>query len=127
MHIGFALNSNIWTSSLISQISDRRVGDYLSSIQSEDLWQEDERKIAYHNYRQQFDGYNFYSIEFPSDPIELKASYRQFVDFMKYRIYHQLDSSSFTPELIEFRSDEHTSELQSRGHLVCRLLLERIK
>src|SRR5690625_6442197 len=24
----------------------------------------------------------------------------------------------------EFRSEEHTSELQSRGHLVCRLLLE---
>src|SRR5207253_11229064 len=25
---------------------------------------------------------------------------------------------------IDFRSEEHTSELQSRGHLVCRLLLE---
>src|SRR5690625_5482165 len=24
-----------------------------------------------------------------------------------------------------FRSEEHTSELQSRGHLVCRLLLEQ--
>src|SRR5690625_6040212 len=24
----------------------------------------------------------------------------------------------------DFRSEEHTSELQSRGHLVCRLLLE---
>src|SRR5207253_8884847 len=29
-------------------------------------------------------------------------------------------------ELI-FRSEEHTSELQSRGHLVCRLLLEKKK
>src|SRR5690625_6043516 len=26
---------------------------------------------------------------------------------------------------IEARSEEHTSELQSRGHLVCRLLLEK--
>src|SRR5690625_5630973 len=26
---------------------------------------------------------------------------------------------------IIFRSEEHTSELQSRGHLVCRLLLEK--
>src|SRR5690625_5992456 len=26
-----------------------------------------------------------------------------------------------------FRSEEHTSELQSRGHLVCSLLLERKK
>src|SRR5437870_8201328 len=28
---------------------------------------------------------------------------------------------------IWFRSEEHTSELQSRGHLVCRLLLEKKK
>src|SRR5690625_6157382 len=28
---------------------------------------------------------------------------------------------------IESRSEEHTSELQSRGHLVCRLLLEKKK
>src|SRR5690625_6502168 len=30
-------------------------------------------------------------------------------------------------ELIAARSEEHTSELQSRGHLVCRLLLEKKK
>src|SRR5437870_10938751 len=28
---------------------------------------------------------------------------------------------------LDFRSEEHTSELQSRGHLVCRLLLEKKK
>src|SRR5690625_6209730 len=28
---------------------------------------------------------------------------------------------------VEWRSEEHTSELQSRGHLVCRLLLENKK
>src|SRR5439155_2416570 len=28
---------------------------------------------------------------------------------------------------VEGRSEEHTSELQSRGHLVCRLLLEKKK
>src|SRR5690625_6848286 len=29
------------------------------------------------------------------------------------------------PLLLPSRSEEHTSELQSRGHLVCRLLLEK--
>src|SRR5207253_7926169 len=29
--------------------------------------------------------------------------------------------------LLQTRSEEHTSELQSRGHLVCRLLLEKKK
>src|SRR5690625_20043 len=29
------------------------------------------------------------------------------------------------PNIVGIRSEEHTSELQSRGHLVCRLLLEK--
>src|SRR5207253_7384439 len=36
------------------------------------------------------------------------------------------DAYEATMELIT-RSEEHTSELQSRGHLVCRLLLEKKK
>src|SRR5215510_15156744 len=32
-----------------------------------------------------------------------------------------------TTLLLALRSEEHTSELQSRGHLVCRLLLEKKK
>src|SRR5690625_6252348 len=32
-----------------------------------------------------------------------------------------------TPGRVKERSEEHTSELQSRGHLVCRLLLEKKK
>src|SRR5690625_6048326 len=34
---------------------------------------------------------------------------------------------SFYDVLSSVRSEEHTSELQSRGHLVCRLLLEKKK
>src|SRR5690625_5806765 len=31
----------------------------------------------------------------------------------------------YNSHIIASRSEEHTSELQSRGHLVCRLLLEK--
>src|SRR5207253_9392922 len=34
---------------------------------------------------------------------------------------------TFTNGAADARSEEHTSELQSRGHLVCRLLLEKKK
>src|SRR5207253_11230594 len=34
---------------------------------------------------------------------------------------------AFAAFMISLRSEEHTSELQSRGHLVCRLLLEKKK
>src|SRR5690625_6824428 len=37
-------------------------------------------------------------------------------------VYHE-----FLPLFKDHRSEEHTSELQSRGHLVCRLLLEKKK
>src|SRR5215510_15993419 len=33
----------------------------------------------------------------------------------------------YAPYALLIRSEEHTSELQSRGHLVCRLLLEKKK
>src|SRR2546429_5759782 len=35
--------------------------------------------------------------------------------------------SFFLPAVDQWRSEEHTSELQSRLHLVCRLLLEKKK
>src|SRR3989442_7287932 len=38
-----------------------------------------------------------------------------------------LKNLSTSRSCIELRSEEHTSELQSRPHLVCRLLLEKKK
>src|SRR5690625_6973857 len=38
---------------------------------------------------------------------------RRYLEYKKYEV--------------TYRSEEHTSELQSRGHLVCRLLLEKKK
>src|SRR5690625_5690458 len=51
----------------------------------------------------------------------------------QYQIIFNYTSFSNTPAEFAFRfevlkrSEEHTSELQSRGHLVCRLLLEKKK
>src|SRR5690625_7073781 len=39
----------------------------------------------------------------------------------------ELSGKIFILVLAATRSEEHTSELQSRGHLVCRLLLEKKK
>src|SRR5690625_5533752 len=41
-------------------------------------------------------------------------------------VLEQVDNPGFVVlDTMNFRSEEHTSELQSRGHLVCRLLLEK--
>src|SRR5258708_7424085 len=44
-------------------------------------------------------------------------------------VLHQLRLLGLQPQLMQnkFRSEEHTSELQSPDHLVCRLLLEKKK
>src|SRR5690625_7027361 len=47
-------------------------------------------------------------------------------EFIKEQLGSKEESNDFS-ELVtpDNRSEEHTSELQSRGHLVCRLLLEK--
>src|SRR5947209_16620298 len=46
----------------------------------------------------------------------------------KNRGFRQMSKSSRRPgRRLELRSEEHTSELQSRQYLVCRLLLEKKK
>src|SRR2546422_8555376 len=43
------------------------------------------------------------------------------------RVVQRNNGKKLSQELIALRSEEHTSELQSRLHLVCRLLLEKKK
>src|SRR3712207_8392524 len=40
-------------------------------------------------------------------------------------LHHELDLYGARPGALRKRSEEHTSELQSRQYLVCRLLLEK--
>src|SRR2546429_4429769 len=72
-------------------------------------------------------------------PLEKKEKACQLYD--GFRGYEDIDDNSLVmvaksnlirhlgrcPTCIEDRSEEHTSELQSRLHLVCRLLLEKKK
>src|SRR5690606_40719285 len=46
---------------------------------------------------------------------------------MMAKEYIDSNLQRFQDELFEWRSEEHTSELQSRENLVCRLLLEKKK
>src|SRR5690625_5724301 len=66
----------------------------------------------------------------PADGLLQKGRWRILNSLVRHRpwsalFYYQefCTSASFN----ESRSEEHTSELQSRGHLVCRLLLEKKK
>src|SRR5690625_171214 len=65
---------------------------------------------------------------------EVAANDRQREEWVKLYAINELDgySEPMTTDFLKenpflMRSEEHTSELQSRGHLVCRLLLEKKK
>src|SRR2546422_7144975 len=45
----------------------------------------------------------------------------------QFRLRFQISAKVSSPLEVSARSEEHTSELQSRLHLVCRLLLEKKK
>src|SRR5690554_7148002 len=69
------------------------------------------------------------------------VAFHHMVQVVLYRVHPKLHpalavfSVGFRPERVQargaragiYRSEEHTSELQSRPHLVCRLLLEKKK
>src|SRR5690625_5486295 len=68
-------------------------------------------------------------------PLQMAAAYAAFGNGGTYNAPSAVqkvvfpDGKEWEPEVTseKARSEEHTSELQSRGHLVCRLLLEKKK
>src|SRR5262245_65275036 len=56
-----------------------------------------------------------------------KASRRRPKRFGPSSVPKELTPVAFPPGRLRLRSEEHTSELQSLRHLVCRLLLEKKK
>src|SRR5437899_5091645 len=59
--------------------------------------------------------------------VEVSSKIFDCVDVMAYGIFRKVTTLEFFQHHFAKRSEEHTSELQSLRHLVCRLLLEKKK
>src|SRR5690554_7748634 len=82
---------------------------------------------------------SFTSLAQTTDTLDYRKQYRNFHEFYRneFSIFDSIikvnDTIYMRPITVEpkiilhDRSEEHTSELQSRPHLVCRLLLEKKK
>src|SRR5690625_7035921 len=57
--------------------------------------------------------------------LDKSSMYNEVIDQIKK--IPEVVNAYYTTGNYSIRSEEHTSELQSRGHLVCRLLLEKKK
>src|SRR5207253_10554487 len=62
-----------------------------------------------------------------ADANSKNAFFKEFGAFLTFSNYPNMPVSRQLLSGQACRSEEHTSELQSRGHLVCRLLLEKKK
>src|SRR2546422_6275206 len=73
-----------------------------------------------------------YTTLFRSDPLRREQRDQRLPDLPGRRLFVESYSFLYTmasraARVVKSRSEEHTSELQSRLHLVCRLLLEKKK
>src|SRR2546430_10417510 len=57
----------------------------------------------------------------------LREVARHLVEELRLPRHRRLDARDVGRHLVDLRSEEHTSELQSQSNLVCRLLLEKQK
>src|SRR5690625_7023256 len=64
-------------------------------------------------------------LESTLDEVQETSAAGKILEFIPANIF--LDMTGERSTSVIARSEEHTSELQSRGHLVCRLLLEKKK
>src|SRR2546422_8494360 len=68
-----------------------------------------------------------YTTLFRSETGALDGMLGKVADFYEAEVDDAVEALSSLMEPMIMRSEEHTSELQSRLHLVCRLLLEKKK
>src|SRR5690625_4963425 len=96
---------------------DRRITDYLVEISSGTM---SEIESAKHTAL----------MDSVRDIERIGDHFENIIELIDYKISNKVDLTDKAQEDLNnmfdlTRSEEHTSELQSRGHLVCRLLLEK--
>src|SRR5690625_5404920 len=71
----------------------------------------------------QIDHLPLYNQDSDEDSPQEYLDFREVVEAQDAFIFVTPEHNRSVPAALKNRSEEHTSELQSRGHLVCRLLL----
>ena len=99
---GFALSSDIWITSLINEIENKRIRYFLQGLKDSRFQIEKERRILYVRYFRQFKNENYQSAKFPTTLSELKVEFSSLKLFLIHRIMSGVSNASVAPEIVNF-------------------------
>ncbi len=99
IQIGFALSSDIWVTSLINDIQNKRVRNYLQGQKNDKYRNQEERETGHRLYLRQFKNDNYQSIDFPETLTELRMQYNHLKDFLLYRVHTDYDNTQLLEPL----------------------------
>ena len=99
---GFALSSDIWITSLINEIRNKRIRYFLQGLKDSRFQITKERQILYTRYFRQFKNENYQSAVFPTTLSELKVEFSSLKLFLIHRIMSGFTNASVAPEIVKF-------------------------
>lgn len=98
---GFALSSDIFVSSLINDVSSKRVRQFLQAQRSSDALTMEGRRRIERRFRRQFRGRNYHYAPFPVNMVELTSYTNALIDFLLFRVSGDLNNDALLPTLQE--------------------------
>lgn len=121
VQLGFALSSDIWVTSLIEKISNKRVKNFLVTQKMSQYRVFENRRALHFRYNKQFVGEIFSSAEFPKTFGEFKVMHLPLRHFLLGRaMMEDVDNSSILPHMKDFLSLE---EIQGNEELIYILMI----
>ena len=103
---GFALSSDIWITSLINEINNKRIRYFLQGLKDPKFQHMKERQILYTRYFRQFKNENYQSATFPTTLSELKVEFSSLKLFLIHRIMSGVTNISVAPEIVKFLNNK---------------------
>ena len=109
LQVAFALGSDIWVTSLIEEIGNKRVRQYFQSQRKDENRTVEGRKRSLLRYARQFRDKNYQSAYFPTNAEELSVYSRSLQGFLRYRASKDYSNASLIAPLDAMVQDESFS------------------
>jgi hypothetical protein len=121
VQLGFALSSDIWVTSLVEKITNKRVKSFLMTQKMPQYRVFENRRALHFRYNKQFSGEIFGSAVFPKSFGEFKVMHLPLRNFLLERAMMQdVDNSSILPHMNDFLKLE---EIQGNEELIYILMI----